>query len=254
MLFINTILRQYNNKMNTQLFHTTTDGAKTFVNISQINWTDSKKRIDGHFWVEDEYGNVINDSATLALDWMKEREITPVYLPCENEDGKRYLKEKLEKAKKEAEKTGGEDIYYAHMEEREFGSYSCWPNALLNARRTGRPIKYGFLGGMDKRGYIRWFFGHPDNKYDDFEAPEGTNNIKNERTTHIDEHPYLKDAKQRKIKAEQERRQAKKKLQETVREQELEIMKVKANQAEKELFDMLDKEDKKKHKKHKRKR
>jgi hypothetical protein len=107
---------------------------------------------------------------------------------------------------------------------------------------------------MDKKGNIKWFFGHPDNKYEDFEALEGKTNIKNERTTHIDEHPYLREAKQRKIKAEQDRKKAQKEFEEKVRKHDLAKKEMKAQKAQDELFALLDKEDKQNSKKKNNKR
>jgi hypothetical protein len=225
--------------------------------IVENRWVDRPKHIDGHFWVEDADGNIINDITMLPHQQKFEAKGEKVvrYHPSP-EDEARYIQHKYDDiTATNISHYESEDAYYADLASKDLHSFDCYQNAMLTAYRTGHRVRFGFIGALKPNGMIYWYFGHPDNTYDDFEGDpnQSFQEIKNTRETHISSHPQLVA----KIEREKAKKEAEEKERaEYLKRKQAEDLKKKeavAKKAEEELFAMLDKEEKQSKKKNNKK-
>jgi len=224
------------------------EGEDGKVHIDTMNWVNEKKHTDGHFWVENDKGEIINDIT--IQDHFKRFEAkgdVGVYLYANPADEARYIKEKYETITyKNIRNYNDEAEYYKQLEKKGFHNCDCFQNATYTAYKTGGRVRFGFAGALKKSGWIYWFFGHPQNTYEQFEGNADAEfaDIPNTHETHISSHPQLV-AQMEKKKTEKEAKEKQlREYQEKKRKDNLKKMEQRADKAEKELFAMLEKEDK----------
>lgn len=232
-----------------------------------VRWVDRPKHIDGHFWVEDEEGDVICDrTGETHRKKMASRGDIAVYLPANQADEERFIREQYEAVTRkniDDNYGGDEEYYYDELSKKDLHSFDCYQNAMLVAylsKGKGR-VRFGFFGALKPDGMIYWYFGHPANTYDDFLADPQFNqrpeDIKNNYETHIKQHPELVARMDGILERKELAKKEAKDRAEKIHRAELIEKEKKAKKAEAELFEMLDKEEaqsKKKNKKNKSKK
>lgn len=191
-------------------------GGKKITYMSSTNFHKTTQKTDGHFWVEDSNGNVINDiTAKGFIDLHKAHNRIPVYLPAKPEDEARYIENCHNKIlKPNIDNAGGEKKYFDLLAQRNLGAGDCYMHSTLLAYQTGGKLRFGFLGFMDNTKKIGWIFGHPDLKYKLFDnTDDGI--LTCDYPTHLYDHPYLVEketTRKRKIMEEVERKKEKQRL------------------------------------------
>jgi hypothetical protein len=172
--------------------------GEIFISINR--WKHGDICIDGHFWVEDPKGKILNDlTGKVHIDKFHQNGHSAVYLRANPSDEARFISKKMKEvvAKNIAKHGGNVEQYYAsvekelekHIREGKAG-YDCFQNATLTAYKTGGVIRYGHFGAMFPDGNIYWYFGHPDNTYEEFEKrKDGANAKFHNYDTHKSQHP-----------------------------------------------------------------
>ena len=220
-------------------------GGQVHITTNEFQYNLAEEIIDGHFWVETPDGEVYNDlTGAEHIARMEAKGDTPVYLPANHDDEARFIAYKMLMVQKNIDKLGEEDYYRALANKRMTG-FDCFQNATLMAYQTGYRMRYGHFGAMKPNGMIYWFFGHPKNKYEDFEVKKDKKDYKSGET-HYSDIPYLLEKHQRTFRLKQEAKERAKALKKAKDDAEFEVRKAHQEKAEAELFAMLDSENNKK--------
>ena len=216
------------------------------VHISTTNFVTQEEIIDGHFWVETPDGEVYNDlTGAEHVAKFEARGETAVYLPANPDDEARFIAKKMKLVQENIDKVGSEEEYYQSLANKRMNGFDCFQNATLMAYQTGYRMRYGHFGAMKPNGMIYWYFGHPRNKYEDFEVKKDKKDYKS-GDTHYSNHPYLLEKHQRQFRLKQEAKERAKAIQKAKDDAEFEVRKAQQEKAEAELFAMLDSENNKK--------
>jgi len=145
------------------------NGSKV-IQLDQYNFVEGTRRIDGHYWIEDDNGEIIYEETARS----QHREVR-AFKDALQDDPDSFLfyhhidpilEQQIisDETKIQEKDWGGKEKHEMLLKQRNNGAFQCFTSSLRNQLLHGGNLRFGAIGIASPRDQdVYWLFGHPHN-------------------------------------------------------------------------------------------